>query len=70
MKRVPVSSSNVLEVGYERETKTLEVQFKSNAVYQYAAVPLATYEALLLADSVGGYLAQHIKPHFACKKVA
>ena len=68
MKRVPVSSSNVLEVGYDGEAKTLEVEFKGGAVYHYADVPLANYEALLLADSVGSYLAAQIKPKYACKR--
>jgi KTSC domain len=64
MNRRPVTSSNVASVGWEQDdredddttTGTLEVEFRSGHVYQYAGVPLAEYEALIGASSVGKYL--------------
>lgn len=63
MNRQPVKSSNVVSVGYEAETRTLEIQFKSG-VYQYAGVPPETYANLLTAESIGRYVAQEIRAKF------
>lgn len=66
MKRTSVSSSNVASVGYDEETKTLEVEFHNGAVYQYHSVPKSEYQGLLHAASVGKYLHSHIRgvyPH-------
>tara|TARA_R100000365_G_C2746290_1_gene75515 strand:+ start:3779 stop:3997 length:219 start_codon:yes stop_codon:yes gene_type:complete len=61
MNRVPVVSSNVAEVGYNPETKTLEVAFIKGGVYQYLGVPLSVYKGLLAAPSVGRYLDVNVK---------
>lgn len=66
MKRIPVSSSNVASVGYDEETKTLEVEFHGGALYQYHSVPKSEYQGLLHASSVGKYLHSQIRgvyPH-------
>jgi hypothetical protein len=39
---------------------TLEVQFHSGHVYQYADVPEVEYQALIGASSVGKYLNENI----------
>jgi hypothetical protein len=61
MKRVQVSSSNVASVGYDDESRTLEIGFHNGSVYQYFDVPRAVYESLISADSAGSYLHQNIK---------
>lgn len=61
MERNPVSSSNVESVGYDEDSGTLEVEFKNGTLYQYFDVPQGTYDGLVSADSVGGYLAANIK---------
>jgi len=61
MNRTPVTSSNVMSVGYDRNTLTLEVEFKTGSVYQYFDVPEAVYQELMSAASVGTYLNQNIK---------
>lgn len=61
MNRVPVVSTNVVAVGYDLKSRTLEVEFKAGTVYQYFDVPEAEYRCLLGADSVGRYLNQNIK---------
>jgi len=60
MKRLGVSSSNVASVGYDEETKTLEVEFHNGDVYQYHSVPVSEYEGLMGAASVGKYLHSYI----------
>lgn len=61
MRRVPVSSSNVAEVGYDPESETLEVAFNGGSVYQYFNVPSTIHAGLMAASSVGRYLNVHIK---------
>jgi len=69
MDRTPVVSSNVASVGYDKESSTLEIEFNNGAVYQYFDVSEHVYESLLGADSIGGYLAKHIKGTYRYSKV-
>ena len=61
MDRHPVKSSNVKEVGYDAETKVLEVKFKSGGVYQYAGVQPEMYADLLVAKSVGRFVSKVVR---------
>ena len=61
MERTPVTSSSINSIGYDAETKTLEVEFNTGAVYRYLNVPVSEYVGLLTADSVGAYFSKHIK---------
>ncbi len=61
MERQPVSSSNVVSVGYEVDGSTLEIEFHSGGIYQYYGVPEYVHQELLGAASIGGYFARHIK---------
>ncbi len=61
MERLPVESSNVKAVGYDAETKVLEVEFKSGGTYQYAGVQPEMYADLLEADSVGRFVSQVVR---------
>ena len=56
-----VKSSNVEAVGYEAETKTLQVKFKSGSIYQYAGVQPEMYADLLAAESVGRFVSQVVR---------
>jgi hypothetical protein len=49
MKRKYIKSTTVLTVGYDSESKTLEVQFTAGKIYQYYDVPPQMYELLLQA---------------------
>jgi len=69
MKRTPVKSSNILEVGHDPETSTLEILFKNGGVYRYAGVDADKHAALMKADSVGAFVHANIKGHHAHSKV-
>ncbi|MCW5516930.1 KTSC domain-containing protein [Muriicola sp. Z0-33] len=69
MERTPVSSSNLVSVGYNPETNTLEVEFKGGTVYQYFDVPLAIYEELINAGSLGVYFAANIRENYDFEKL-
>ena len=52
MNRHPVQSSNILSVGYDSDTMTLEVEFRGNKkssprIYQYFGIPFFIYNDLL-----------------------
>lgn len=59
-----VESSQIMAVGYEAETQTLAIQFKSGtrAVYHYANVTPEDFAAFSSADSIGSYFYRNIKP--------
>ncbi len=55
-KLIPVESSMIQAVGYNRKERLLEVVFDSGRTYSYEDVPPATYKALMAADSKGRYM--------------
>ena len=61
MNRVAISSSNLASVGYDAESKTLEVEFTNGTIYQYLDVPDNIYSGLMSASSHGQYHAAYIK---------
>lgn len=61
IKRTPVESSNIKSIGYSSEHRTLEIEFKKGSVYQYNPITQETFNALMAADSKGGYFAKFIK---------
>jgi len=61
MERLPVTSSSIAEIGYDPSTATLEIMFVDGRVYQYFDVPVAVYEALMTASSVGQYFHREIR---------
>lgn len=64
MDRIPVTSSNVVSVGYDPSGMILEVEFKNAAIYQYYDVPEAVYMALMQSDSIGKFLNSNIKSQY------
>ncbi len=61
MKRMPLQSSNLVSVGYDPATSTIEVEFHNGGVYQYYDVPSLVYKGLISAVSKGSYFHHHIK---------
>lgn len=53
---IPVESSMVHAVGYDEETRCLEVVFNSGRVYCYEDVPPEVFRELLEAESKGSYM--------------
>ncbi|MCR9223982.1 MAG: KTSC domain-containing protein [Hyphomonas sp.] len=64
MERTPVQSSNLLEIGYDADTETLEVMFKNGGVYQYYNLPQHMYDQLMQAQSHGVFFNNEIKGHY------
>ena len=70
MNRIPVSSSNLVSIGYDAESKTLEIEFQNGSIFQYFNVPERIYSGLMSAASHGRYLNAYIKKGgFAFKQI-
>lgn len=69
MNRTPVDSSNLVSVGYEPNSVTLEIEFKGGSVYQYFDVPETEWESLMRASSHGTYFNAHIKYNYRYTKL-
>ncbi len=64
MERQPVSSSNILSVGYDADAETLEIEFNDGNVYQFAGVSQQVHDELIAAESVGGYFSAAIRHQY------
>lgn len=69
MIREPVASSNVMSIGYDADTETLEVEFSNGAVYQYYNVGAALNEQLMQAPSKGQFLNIYIRNAYPFSRV-
>ncbi|VTU41175.1 hypothetical protein H4CHR_05910 [Variovorax sp. PBS-H4] len=69
MNRELIASSTIIAIGYDEPSQTLEVEFKTGAVYQYYNVTQALYEQLMQAGSKGQFLAYQIKNAYPYSRV-
>ncbi len=68
MERQSVSSSNLVSIGYDASSQTLEVEFKGGTVYQYFDVPEDEYDSLMSASSHGVYFSANIRDNYKFEK--
>ena len=65
-----VNSTAISELGYSVKDDVLLVRFlDSGSLYAYFNVPKSQYIALYTADSIGSYYNQHIRDHYAYKRL-
>lgn len=64
----PVSSSNLVSVGYDKPSQTLRIQFHSGT-YDYYDVPEYVYSGLMAAASKGSYHASYIKNSYRYSRI-
>jgi len=69
MERIQVDSSNIISIGYDLQTNTLEVEFNSAEIYQYFNVPEHLYQNLMSASSKGQFLNDFIKFSYRYQKI-
>ena len=70
MERGAVVSSTLRSVGYDYQTRTLEIEFVNGRVYQYEDVPPEVYAELIEGPTKGRYFNAHIRNAFAYRQVA
>ena len=61
MDRQPVQSSNLVSVGYDASSQTMEIEFRDGRVYQYFDVPGSVFDELVVAASAGSYFHHNIR---------
>ena len=76
MNRTPVTSKTGMRgIGYDAETKTLEIEFASRkegepgTLYHYHGFAAEDYDAFLAAESKGSHFIKNVKPLFQCTKI-
>lgn len=72
LKRIPVESSMLNAIAYDRKSQTLVVEFNTGAVWAYYEVPLDDFQALLQeseSGSVGRYMHDFILGGFMEQKL-
>ena len=61
MWREPVESKALRSVGYDADSRVLEIEFASGTVYRYFNVPQRIHVDLMTAKSHGEFFATHIR---------
>lgn len=67
--RVPVESSSLLSIGYDRAARVLEIEFRAGTSYRYLAVPPEVFAELKNAPSKGRYFAQSIRGRYEFQRL-
>ena len=70
IERAPVESSSLVSIGFAREARVLEIEFRSGAIYRYLGVPQTIFDGLKKAESKGRYFAQSIRGKYEFQRVA
>ena len=66
---LPVDSTSVARIGYDREAMEIYVEFHTGALYGYRRAPDFVFDAFARADSKGAFLNKVIKPRFTVRKL-
>ena len=66
---IPVSSSNVSEIGYDIASQTVYVRYLNGSLYIYKGVPEPDFEGLKNAPSVGSYLHRNYKNVYPYERI-
>lgn len=70
VRMLPVASSNLAAVGYDRKQYILIIAFLDGSVYRYDGVPYEEYSGLLRADSHGEYFVDNIRLIYPYERIA
>ena len=69
MHRIPVSSVDITQVGYQEDSEVLEIQFSRGEVCEYYNVPPAVYEELMHSPAKEEYYHTKIGERFPCHRI-
>jgi len=67
MTRNKVMSSNISSVGYDEESKVMEVEFKNGRVYTVHDIPKDEHEKMINSSSISGHYHANIKNNYTVK---
>jgi hypothetical protein len=57
-------SSTILRFGYDKEGRSLTVEFKKSGSYRYFDVPEQIFQQMKQAPSKGSFFTAHVKPAY------
>jgi hypothetical protein len=66
--RTPVQSSLLSSIGYSIDA-TLDLEFRSGAIYRYFAVPYTVFQELIAAASKGAYFNRNVRSRFRYQRL-
>ncbi len=69
VKRIAVKSSIIASAGYGAKGKSLDIEFRTGAVYRYVEVPPAVYAAFIESPSKGRYFGAQIRGKYSYEKL-
>ena len=69
MARVDLQSHTLKTAIYQDRSASLELAFRSGAIYRYRDVPEPVFQELLSAESKGRFFNQHIRNRFLYAKI-
>lgn len=69
MQREKVNSSSLDSVGYDIDSRVLEIAFRNGTVYHYQNVPQQTWAQLMRAASKGRYFDRAIRERYAFQRI-
>jgi hypothetical protein len=64
-----VDSSMANALGYDEESRVLQIEFASGAIYQYSGVEPEIWEELHDTNSIGRYYNAEIKGNYHCDRI-
>ncbi len=65
-----ITSTSLSAIGYDVQTRVLEVRFNGGRCFRYFGVPRSIYAALMVADSVGVYFYEWVQERYPYIQVA
>ncbi|MDY7580121.1 KTSC domain-containing protein [Herbaspirillum sp. RTI4] len=66
MDMIRVNSSAISAVGYDPNTRQMQIKFKQGHTYSFCHVPQSIFDGLLSAGSKGAYYDRHIRDKYHC----
>jgi hypothetical protein len=66
MEMIPVISSAISAIGFDKPTQQMRIKFKQGDTYNFCRVPENIFLGLLSATSKGTYYDRYIKDKFDC----
>lgn len=69
MKKKAVKSSNLRGVAYDAETRVLEIEFRSGALWRYAEVQAPVVERLKKSTTPGTVFAREIRGKYKAERI-
>ncbi|OLB29168.1 MAG: hypothetical protein AUH13_16765 [Acidobacteria bacterium 13_2_20CM_58_27] len=69
MRRIPVTSVDITQIGYQEDSETLEIQFSRGEVCHYYNVPSGIYDELMQSPAKEEYYHRKIGVRFPCTRI-